>query len=201
MSKLITSIEQFTMSSNDIVVLTGKQHPHVMRDIREIMDNIRKTDNPDLDSQTDGSNLSSQFVFKDSTYQAERRKEKCIAMNKAAYLLVVTKYDDVARAKLISRWAELETAERSRLQSRALAKLEYPQMTLAIQEAHENPKSYHYSNEADLINRIILGTTAKKYCELNEIDRACLRDNLTDPQIDLINHLQRLNTSMIEIGT
>lgn len=90
--------------------------------------------------------------------------------------------------------------EKQRKQSRALAKLEYPQMTLAIQEAHENPKSYHYSNEADLINRIILGTTAKKYCELNEIDRTCLRDNLTNPQIDLINHLQRLNTSMIELG-
>jgi len=191
MSKLITSIDQFTMTSNDIVLLTGKQHSHVMRDIKDIINNISKSQNPEMDSQ---------FVFKDSTYQGERRKEKCIAMNKAAYLLVVTKYDDISRAKLISRWIELETAEQSRLQSRALAKLEYPTMTLAIQEAHENPKPYHYSNEADLINRIILGTTAKKYCELNEIDRTCLRDNLTNPQIDLINQLQRLNTSMIEIG-
>lgn len=191
MSKLITSIEQFTMTSNDIVLITGKRHSDVLRDIRLMVENIEKSENPILRSQ---------FIFKDSTYQGERRKEKCIAMNKAAYLLVVTKYDDLARATLISRWVELETAERARLQSRALAKLEYPQMTLAIQEAHENPKPYHYSNEADLINRTILGTTAKKYCELNQIDRVCLRDNLTNPQIDLINHLQRLNTSMIEIG-
>ena len=191
MSKLITSIEQFTMTSNDIANSVGKLHKNIMQDIRNIITNLDKSDS---------CNFSRQFEFTESTYQGERRKEKCIAMNKSAYLLVITKYDDLARATLISRWAELEQNERSRLQSRALAKLEYPQMTLAIQEAHDNPKPYHYSNEADLINRIILGTTAKKYCELNEIDRTCLRDNLTNPQIDLINHLQRLNTSMIEIG-
>lgn len=100
------------------------------------------------------------------------------------------------KVKLVQAFFEAKT----QIQDRAIAKLEYPAMTSAIQEAHENPKPYHYSNEADLINRIILGTTAKKYCELNEIDRTCLRDNLTNPQIDLINHLQRLNTSMIEIG-
>ena len=100
------------------------------------------------------------------------------------------------KVKLVQAFFEAKT----QIQDRNVAKLEYPQMILAIQEAHENPKPYHYSNEADLINRIILGTTAKKYCELNQIDRVCLRDNLTNPQIDLINHLQRLNTSMIEIG-
>lgn len=100
------------------------------------------------------------------------------------------------KVKLVQAFFEAKT----QIHDRNIAKLEYPQMTVAIQEAHENPKPYHYSNEADLINRIILGTTAKKYCELNEIDRTCLRDNLTNPQIDLINHLQRLNTSMIEIG-
>ena len=100
------------------------------------------------------------------------------------------------KVKLVQAFFEAKT----QIHDRNIAKLEYPQMTLAIQEAHENPKPYHYSNEADLINRIILGTTAKKYCELNEIDRTCLRDNLTNPQIDLINQLQRLNTSMIEIG-
>lgn len=190
-SKLITSIDQFTMTSNDIANYMEKLHKNVMQDIRNIIADLDKSESCDF---------SRQFKFSESTYQGERRKEKCIAMNKEAYLLVITKYDNTARAKLISRWAELEQNERSRLQSRALAKLEYPQMTLAIQEAHKEPKSYHYSSEADLINRVILGTTAKKYCELNNIDRTCLRDNLTNPQIELINQLQRLNTSMIELG-
>lgn len=69
MSKLITSIEQFTMSSNDIVLLTGKRHSDVLRDIRLMVENIEKSENPILRSQ---------FVFKDSTYQGERRKEKCL---------------------------------------------------------------------------------------------------------------------------
>ena len=100
------------------------------------------------------------------------------------------------KVKLVQAFFEAKT----QIQDRVIARLEYPAMTLAIQEAHDNPKPHHYSNEADLINRIILGTTAKKYCELNELDRTCLRDNLTNPQIDLINQLQRLNTSMIELG-
>lgn len=90
--------------------------------------------------------------------------------------------------------------EKQRKQSRALARLEYPQMTHAIQEAHSEPKPYHFSNEADLINRIVLGTTTKRYCELNNLDRVCLRVSLSNQQIELINNLQRLNTSMIELS-
>ena len=83
MSKLITSIEQFTMSSNDIVLITGKRHSDVLRDIRELINNIK--------------HKQMGFLFKDFTYQGERRKEKCIAMNKAAYDFIISKYKGLNR--------------------------------------------------------------------------------------------------------
>ena len=64
-SKLITSIEQFTMTSNDIANYMEKLHKNVMQDIRNIIN--------DFDCHELG------LLFKDSTYQGERRKEKCIA--------------------------------------------------------------------------------------------------------------------------
>ncbi len=89
--------------------------------------------------------------------------------------------------------------EKHRKVERQLAKMEYPQMSLAVQQAHKNPQPYHYSNEADMINRIVLGCTAKIYCEKNNIDRLSLRDNLPIPMIGLINELQKLNTCLIQI--
>ncbi len=89
--------------------------------------------------------------------------------------------------------------EKQRKIDRQLAKMEYPYMTLAIKDDHADPQSYHYSNEADMINRIVLGCTAKKYCEINNIDRINLRNNLPVHIINLINELQKLNTCLIQI--
>lgn len=98
MSKLITSIEQFTMTSNDIVLITGKRHSDVLRDIREIMS--------DFNCKQMG------FLFKKSTYQAERRKEKCIAMNKAAYNFIINRYEIKAQIPMrLQEEASLKTIE------------------------------------------------------------------------------------------
>ncbi len=52
-----TGNEPLTMSSREIAELTGKQHAHVMRDIRALVDEISQ--NPNLDS-----------VCKSTTYTA-----------------------------------------------------------------------------------------------------------------------------------
>lgn len=96
--------------------------------------------------------------------------------------------------------------EKQRKHDRQIARLEYPEMAEAVKEyweekgEYDNKKFYLFTNEADLINRTVLGQTAKQYCEENGIDRVCLRDNLPPKQIDLIIKLQKLNTSMIQIG-
>jgi hypothetical protein len=85
--------------------------------------------------------------------------------------------------------------------SRQESKLEYRPMTDAIALAHEEIKPYHFSNEADLINRIVLGCTSSKFRKENDIlDGDAIRDYLTKTQLDCIISLQRANTVYIEDG-
>jgi len=88
--------------------------------------------------------------------------------------------------------------EQSKSADRQDARLEWPDMTAAITAAHDDPKFYHYSNEADLINRVALGMTSKKFKEMMNCKN--VRDALTGGQIKKIKKMQRLNTSMIELN-
>ena len=59
----------------------------------------------------------------------------------------------------------------------------------------------NFSNEADLINRIVLGCTSSKFRKENDIlDGDAIRDYLTKTQLDCIISLQRANTVYIEDG-
>lgn len=114
----------------------------------------------------------------------------------AFHLHVIRSFDD-----MYARQAEAEGS----LRARKTARLEAPLMTEAIQvQRKAEGKSishYHFSNEFDLINRIALGQTSKKFRADHAIGKDDpIRDHLTACQIKCIEHLQRLNTSLIEIG-
>ena len=85
--------------------------------------------------------------------------------------------------------------------TRKTSKDEYLPMTNAIAEAHEEIKPYHFSNEADLINRIVLGQTASKYRQFHDIQKGeAIHDYLNQAELDCIISLQRANTVYIEDG-
>lgn len=92
-----------------------------------------------------------------------------------------------------------------RAMSRQRARLEAPALTDAVKHSREAQgkaiAAHHFSNEFDLINRIALGQPAKSYRVANGIATdAPLRDYLTPRQILCVEHLQRLNASLIDIG-
>lgn len=96
-------------------------------------------------------------------------------------------------------------SEQVRIAERQAALLEFPDMTQALLEHRtelgKQTTFFHYSNECDLINKIVTGYTAKKLREKLEIDDSeALRDYLTESQISAIHYLQRTNTVLIEEG-
>jgi hypothetical protein len=92
-----------------------------------------------------------------------------------------------------------------RAMSRERARLEAPALTDAIKHgrlaAGKEIKHYHFSNEFDLINRIALGMPSKAYRAAHCIGPTeAIRDHLTPCEIRCIEHLQRVNASLIDVG-
>ena len=82
------------MTSLEIAELTGKQHNHLMRDIRKMEIAWEKV---------------TQSKFGLSTYQDRTgRTLPCYSLTKIECLYIATKFNDEARARLVLRWQELE---------------------------------------------------------------------------------------------
>jgi hypothetical protein len=89
---------------------------------------------------------------------------------------------------------------------RASLRVEYRPMTDAVVRSRldagkEPAKHWHFSNEADLINRIALGYSAAAFRTHHEIGPdASLRDYLTPLQVRCLTDLQRANTVYLDDG-
>ena len=94
------------MTSLEIAELTGKQHNHLMRDIRNMEPAWEKVN-------------GSKFGLIE--YEDLRgRMKPCYQLTKTECLYIATKFNDEARAKLVLRWEELERKEQERQQQLCL---------------------------------------------------------------------------------
>lgn len=83
-------------------------------------------------------------------------------------------------------------------QKRLEAKTGFLPMTEAIQGSHDDPKFYHFSNEADMLNRIVTGMSAKEFKETHGVEN--VRDALEECNLAILKKLQVINTGLIEAG-
>ncbi|OPB29537.1 Phage regulatory protein Rha (Phage pRha) [Bartonella sp. WD12.1] len=88
-----------TISSREIADLCGKQHAHIMRDIRKILGELYPQS---TQSKFGLSDFASSY--KDST----GRILPCFNLPKRECLILISGYSTVLRAKIIDRWMELE---------------------------------------------------------------------------------------------
>lgn len=116
------------------------------------------------------------------------------------HLHVIRTFDRVATSQIQS--AHEETQRRA---ARERARLECPAMTGALRdmraEQGKTTAAHHYRNEADMLNRIILGLPAGEYREHRGIpEDAPIRDFLSPAEIAATEELQRFNSSLILLG-
>lgn len=75
---------------------------------------------------------------------------------------------------------------------------DFPLLTDNIKLLHESPKPYHFSNECDMINKLVTGMTAKKFREVHNIPKGeSIRPYLTDEQIALMEKLQKADVGLL----
>lgn len=86
-----------TMSSKEIAELTGKQHSHVVRDIRNMLDDLQK-DDPEMDYPKEDKD--------------NRGYTSCFHLNKELSITLVAGYNTSMRLAIVRRWQELEATQK-----------------------------------------------------------------------------------------
>lgn len=126
------------------------------------------------------------------------RKQKAYAMTRDGFVFLCMGYRGKKAAQFkeayINRFNQMERMVFSIVSIRK----DYPILTEAVKMAHEDPKPYHFSNEVDLLNKIITGHTTKKFRELHGIPKGqSTRPYMTEKQLELLEVLQRIDIGLL----
>lgn len=165
-----------------------KQHKHVLRDIAKITE--------------PKSGLSEEFIknnFKADTYKDKTgRKLRCYQMTRDGFTMLVMGYTGAKAMKFkemyIKRFNEMEQF----IKCLVSARQEFPLLTENIKLLHDNPKPYHFSNECDMLNRIVIGMSAKQFRLANDIEKGkSIRPYLSKEQIQMLETLQKVDVGLL----
>ena len=174
-----------TARANSLMVaeIFEKRHFHVLRDIKNLdcSDQFRK----------------SNFGFSEYVNDQGKRDKSC-DMTRDGFMFLVMGYRGKKAAQFkeayIRRFNEMESFIQNLLSTRK----DYPELMEQVKLLHEQPKPYHFSNEADMLNRIVIGMTAKKYRKTNKLPKnEPLRPHLTPEQVELMNRLQKVDIGLL----
>ena len=78
------------------------------------------------------------------------------------------------------------------------ARKEFPLLTENIKLLYDDPKPYHFSNECDMINRIVIGMSAKQFRLEHGIEKGeSIRPYLTEEQINMLELLQKVDVGLL----
>ncbi|MED1790342.1 Rha family transcriptional regulator [Brevibacillus laterosporus] len=219
MSKLVLNPEyglyerngQALYSSRQVAEEFEKRHADVLRAIDEITeskngssDELAERKNAlseELEKLLAGQTIEQFFkgnFFENKYKDASGKRSREIMMTRKGAMLVVMGFTGkkamAVKIGLLNRFEAMEIFT----QSLQMAKVEFPALTEAIKNAHENPKHYHFSNEINLIYRIVLGMDAKAFREVNGLNKGTpIRPHLSSDQIKAVETLQRADIGLI----
>ena len=165
-----------------------KEHRNVLRDIRSITE--------------PKSGLSAEFTelnFEPTSYIDNfNRKQRCYAMTRDGFTMLVMGYSGAKAMRFkelyIKRFNDMEHC----IAAMVTARQQFPLLTENIKLLHDNPRPYHFSNECDMLNRLVLGVTAKQYREAHGIPKGeSIRPYLSQAEIEQLEMLQRVDIGLL----
>ena len=173
------------VSSRTLAEMFGKEHFHVIRDIEErILPNISR----DFGESNFGL----------SSYKTKQNKNAPeYILNRKAFSLVAMGFTGSKAMKFKEMYVEAFEAMYAHITTRKLSKEGYKKMCEAIYNNPENSKEYWI--EADLLNRTVLGMTAKQFREVNDVEEAT-RDVIVSEKLATLDAAQTFNANLIECG-
>lgn len=184
MKLVVVKKDHIYAESQNVAIMFEKRHDNVLRDISSLKENC--------------SNEFWQLNFEESNYNVRGKEYPCYNLTRDGFTMLAMGFTGEKAIQFkelyINKFNEMERL----LTSQKLAKFEFPLLTDNIKSMHEEPKSYHYSNEMNMINKIVLGISTKEFRELNNIpDKESIRGYLSEEQLKGILELQRIDTGFV----
>lgn len=163
----------------------GKRHDHVLRDIKEL----------------ECSEEFSLLNFGESKRKDERGKyQPKFDMTFDGFVFLVMGYRGKKASQLKENYIKAFNQMKDFILELKTAKEEFKELSEAIKLAHlDELHGYHFSNEYDLINRIVLGMSTKKYKKANNIpeNAKSIRPYLSVEQVKAITKLEKFDTGLM----
>lgn len=188
--------EQVLVSSRDIAKYFNKEHKDIINMTERRINTIKSMN----DSQKEKFLVS----FKESEYKSRGRVYKEYMYNKDGFMFITMGLEGIEAEKLKINYISMFNAMAQLIITRGLAKIGYKKMSKAVKEHRERVGKetmwFHYAREADMINKIVIGMTAKQFKELNGMEiHEATRDMISQWKLDFIDKCERLNTDLLEM--
>jgi Rha family phage regulatory protein len=168
----------------------GKRHADVLRDIEKIT--------APTSGLTEGF---SQRIFALSNYKIRGKQYPKYFLSKNGFSVLVMGYGGKRAMQFKEAFIVRYDLMEEFIQSLYAAKLEHPAFTEAVMLSHPEPKHYHFSNETNMIYRIVIGVDAKTFRQQRGLESgAVIRPYLANNEIRAIETLQRADIGLLAAG-
>lgn len=173
--------------SYDIAKLFGKRHGDVIRSVERCMEEV--------------STEFCQRNFASAKVPGQKGGDrKAYRLNRKAFAYVVMGFTGAEAAKFKEAYVEAFEFMRDFIESRILAKYGYKEMSAAVSH-HLGSGRYVFAEEANRVNRAVLGMTSAEFREVHGLKVGeTPRDAVVKEKLEEIDGAQRLNAQLIRAG-
>ena len=178
--------ERILVDSRYVAEKFGKQHAHVMRDIREKI----------LPYVSEEFNLSN---FGESSYKnTQNKKQPMYVMTQEGFNFLVFSYNDKTlypyKEEYIKQFNQME----SYLQTYISVRDEFPLITEGVKQLYINPQRHHFSNETNMLYVLVTGLNAKQLRMKHGLpDKTVIRPYLSQEELNLLDILYKIDIGLL----
>lgn len=170
-------------NSLQVAEVFGKRHDDVLKSIRNL-------------------DCSEEFRlrnFAESSYRNEQgKRQPCIAMTRNGFMFLVMGYRGAKAAAIKEAYIKRFDEMQEFVCSFSDARQDFPLLTAHIKAIYPDAKPYHYSNEFDMLNRLVTGMSTRQFRELHGLEKGkSIRPYLTNEQIEMLDRLQKVDMGLM----
>jgi Rha family phage regulatory protein len=176
------------VSSRTVADTFDKNHSHVLRDIQsKIIPYVSE------------SFTESNFGLSDYKDKSGKKNKEYL-LNRKSFAIVAMGFTGEKAMKFKEKYIEAFESMLSLISTRILSKQNYKIMTDAIKQNIGDDPSI-FAKEANMVNLIVLGMTAKDFKSVNKIDETeSTRDHVVSEKLENLDRAQLLNSELIRAG-